>query len=177
MSGQIASIEPGHLELLNHTLGLTEWNRTPNRNYFMTGENSSDFPRLTALVDAGMMTMRPNAEWLGGGFYFAATDYGRKYAIEMLPPPKKKTRYDQYLSSECVESFPEWLGIDIPEREYNWDCWGEQKNKVRFKSRRGTGEWCKTIKEAKVSYKAAIKRNKEVEKERLKAWGIGVTSA
>lgn len=158
------------LSLLNHTLGLSEWNRTPNRNYFMTGENSGDFAGLIALVDAGMMTKRVNAEWLGGGFFFAATDLGQEYALSRLPAPKepkKKSRYEEFLDADCGFSFGEWLVIDLPKREFQWN--GRSEWTYRFTSRRGTGEWCKTLKEAKASYKAAIKQAREQRKEWEKA--------
>lgn len=173
------NISAAQLTLLNHTLGLSEWNRTPNRNYFITGESSRDFAGLISLVDAGMMTKQPNAEWLGGGFFFAATDQGREYAIDMLPESessKKKSRYQEYRSSECCETFAEWLGIEVPKREYSRRYnWHEPENCVRLTSSLGTGEWAKTLKEAKVSYKAAIKRARDERKAWEKSLGIGAT--
>ncbi|MDO8728642.1 MAG: hypothetical protein Q7K26_01975 [bacterium] len=152
---------PAQLELLRHTLGLNR-NQAPSRNYFMTDAASSGFADLIALTEAGLMAKSINPEWLGGGFNFSATVEGRAYAVGMQPAPKKKSRYEEFLDSDCGYSFAEWLGIDVPRREYSRGRYQipyshSPRDMVRLTSERGTGEWATTLKEAKANYKNAIR--------------------
>lgn len=76
-------------------------------------------------------------------------------------PPKVSAstlRYRDYWHSESSLSFAEWLGIDVPKREYgyHWD----NRDKVRLRSNRACGEFCKTVKDAKASYKQALEAYK-----------------
>lgn len=84
--------------------------------------------------------------------------------IEYKPPKVSLStqRYREYWHSESTLSFAEWLGIDVPEREYgyHWD----NRGKVRMRSSQVSGEFCKTLKEAKASYKQALKAYKERQK-------------
>lgn len=72
--------------------------------------------------------------------------------IEYKPPKisRARKRYREYWRSESSLSFAEWLGIDVPEREYS-------SLGVRMYNRKSAGQFCKTLKEAKASYKAALK--------------------
>lgn len=74
-----------------------------------------------------------------------------------------KFRYQNY-SDDCerYKNFAEFLGFQPPERECG--SW-EHDGLIRFRSPRAIGQWCKTVKEAKASYKAAMKANKESGKE------------
>lgn len=152
-------ITPNQLHLLHHTLGLKPDRRVPYRNHFAASNGHHDYADLVELERVGMMTSRPlEAHW-GGGICFYATDAGKAYAIEHLPPAPKKTRYDQFLDADCGLTFAEWLGIEVPKFEYADNCYWLRapKGYVRMKSSRGVGEWCPTYKEAKASYKQAIK--------------------
>lgn len=86
--------------------------------------------------------------------------------------PKSRSRYEEYRHSEVVESFPEWLGIDLPRREYNYYGKYEERDYVRLTSSRGTGEYCKTLKDAKASYKADMARRKAEDKAYFQNLGI-----
>lgn len=65
-----------------------------------------------------------------------------------------KGRYQDFMEHDGYDTFPDFLGIDVPQREYSYAY--ETRGFVRLKSRRATGEYCKTMKEAKASYKAAL---------------------
>jgi len=70
-------------------------------------------------------------------------------------------RYGNFLHADGGQSFAEYLGIDAPVTEYGH--WGHNLDKVRMKSKRATGKWCMTKKEAKASYKAALARCRKEE--------------
>lgn len=155
-------ISAHQLSLLNHALGLRPDRREPFRNHFVAGDGHHDQADLLALVDAGMMTRRDNPKWMGGGDLFHVSDAGTEYAIAHLPMPPKRTRYQEYLDSECGMSFGEWLmGWDLPkyERDYSFP----RGDRVRMKSQRATGEYCETKKAAKASYKAALATSRVIE--------------
>ncbi|MET3134972.1 hypothetical protein AAKU55_005275 [Oxalobacteraceae bacterium GrIS 1.11] len=142
--------------LLHHTLGLSERRREPWRNHFMAGDGHHDQANLLDLVNAGMMTRAAVAEWMGHGDLFRATDAGRDHAIAALPVPRKRNRYEQYLDAECCESFGEWLVgyYNLPKFEMQ-DDFGKRRE-YRMVSPRAKGEWKLSMKDAKVSYKAAL---------------------
>ena len=155
------------LALLRHTLGLSERVREPYRNFFAAGASHDDRANLLELEAAGLMTRRPLAEHFGGGDCFHASDAGRALAIASLPPVRKRSKYEEYLDvAECYESFAAFLGIEAPRREYSYRSTGNgRRTVIRLTSRRGTGEYCATLKEAKASYKAALKAHQQAERE------------
>lgn len=61
-----------------------------------------------------------------------------------------KQRYMDYLYNDGGNSFAEYLGIDEPRIEF-WN------GKCRYRSRQATGTWEKLKKDAKASYKQALK--------------------
>jgi len=96
-------------------------------------------------------------------------------AITSLPEPKKQTRYQEYRHSESMDSFGEWLCGRLPEYESRKaygnsprDRWGYEYRMYRvdhsfYAYRRDVeGDWAPTKKEAKASYKAALKKHQEV---------------
>lgn len=144
------------LHLLHHTLGVRPDQRKPYRNHYVAGPGHHSQSDLEQLEAAGLMEHATPPRFLADGdVVFRVTEAGRSYALEHLPPEPKRSKYEQYLHSESSLSFAEWLGIDVPEREYGW--WGDAKGKVRLKSRLAVGGWAKTIKEAKASYKAVLR--------------------
>lgn len=153
---------PLNVSLLQHALGLSERCRQPFRNHFLAGPGHADEADLQALLDARLMTCESAPAWAGGGDLYQATEAGRSMAIAMLPRPRKYSRYEQYLDSESGLSFPEWLGIEVPQRQYSADYFGPKRDHVRLVSSRGTGEYCKTLKEAKASYKAVLAERKRL---------------
>ena len=121
----IAQATPYQIELLQHTLGLSEQRRESYRNHFVAGNGHSDMRHLEALERAGLMERRPAPPFLhDGDIVFAATDAGRETAIAALPVPRKRTRYEEYLDADgCAgDSFGEFLcGMRLPEFETRRD--------------------------------------------------------
>jgi len=168
---------PYQISLLHHTLGLSEQRREPYRNHFVAGDGHHDMYHLSALERAGLMERRATPKFLEpGDIVFAATEAGREVAIAALPepkPPAKRTRYEDYLDADgCAgDSFTEFLcGRQFPlfesrraPRDQKGDRFGDQYRMYRLGKeawcyeRDVTGEWCATKKEAKASYKAALK--------------------
>lgn len=154
-------ISQSSIELMQHALGINERNREPYRNYFLSNKKDDVWEEL---VNQGLATSHPAPKGVCGDIYYQVTNEGKNVAIAKLPEPKKPTKYDEYLRSEVVESFSEWLGIVLPEYDYRrgnngkreyqmfrrkFNCW-YQIEYVR-------GEWMPTMKAAKASYKEALK--------------------
>ena len=157
------------LGVLHHTLGLRVDKRLPYRNHFVAGPGHHDMPALEGLESIGLMARRPAPKFCDeGDIVFIATQAGQDFAIEHLPPEPKLTKYDEYLRNDGCESFPEFLMINKPRYEtrgygksieyrmfrrdlsVSWDVFPEV-----------TGEWKLTKKEAKASYKEALKAYRE----------------
>jgi hypothetical protein len=119
---------------------------------------------LLALEAAGLMTQSPAPKFCDpGDVVFRVTEAGKALALDSLPPPPKYSRYEQYLRSECCESFAEWLGIEVPVREPSYSY--STPNHFRLKSSRAVGDYALTMKEAKASYKAALKAAQQQRKQ------------
>lgn len=156
--------------LLHHALGLCPEHRKSGRNHFVAGPGHHDLLDLEALVTAGLMKRAGRPAFLrGDDIVFCVTDAGYAMAIDNLPPPpqpRKRSRYDEYLRSECCETFAEWLGIQLPEMETRLSPIGREyrytrRRYVRFELDVVAGEWKSTLKAAKASYKDALRRAKE----------------
>nr|WP_154325084.1 hypothetical protein [Pantoea sp. 201603H] len=155
-----------HIELMQHALGINERQREPYRNYFLADEGHTDNASWLELVEEGYATSRPAPAFVGGGVIYHVTEKGQAAAISALPVPKKPTAYDQYLDADSCMSFSEWLlGYKLPEVEYNRDgqcrmfrC--SYDAEYGYPRRDIEGDWCRTKKEAKASYKEALKRSK-----------------
>ena len=88
--------------------------------------------------------------------------------MSSLPPLPKRTRYDEFLDADSGMEFHEWLGIEQPRIEHRGKSFGlsdegrliSKEAACRMSSSRATGEWCKTKKDAKASYKAALAASK-----------------
>jgi len=152
-------ITKSQLRLLHHTLGVTPERREPYRNHFVASVGHHDQPDLEKLEEAGLMARSPTPKFCNASdMVFHVTEAGRAYALDNLPQPPKLSKYEQYLRSESGLTFAEWLGIEVPKREYE-GYWSKDR-RVRLKSDRATGEWAKTIKEARASYKEKLKVSK-----------------
>jgi len=108
------------LHILQHSLGVGDYGDKPShRNHFVTGEGGSDYKICIALADKGLMKIRPmNKALTGGDDCFVVTPKGIDYVAfnsPMRPPEPKMTRsqknYQDFLRSECNESFAEWMGF------------------------------------------------------------------
>lgn len=164
-----SSIVAKHVAILHHALGLTPERRTPYRNHYMAGVGHHSQAELLDLEAAGLMAQGCAPSFCEeGDMLFMCTEAGKAFALERLPLPPKRTKYDEYYHSESSLTFAEWLGIDVPRREQSYDY--RTPNHFRLKSRRATGDYAPTLKEAKASYKAALAANRVQEK----AWATGV---
>ncbi|WP_447872042.1 hypothetical protein [Serratia fonticola] len=152
------------IELMQHALGINENQREPYRNYFLASGGNAANPDWQELVTAGYATSSPAPAWSCGDVTYQVTDAGKTLAIAALTEPKKRTRYEQYLDADTIQSFAEWLGIDVPEVEYG--SWYPNRGMYRMVSRRASGEWCATQKAAKASYKLALKVRQHTQGER-----------
>lgn len=102
------------LHILQHSIGADEFGRQRHdRNHFVTGEGSDDYPHCMALVEACLMTRRAGSAISGGDDIFHVTPAGRAYVAEHSPKPPKLTasqrRYADYLDADSGMSFGEWL--------------------------------------------------------------------
>ncbi|MDR2325459.1 MAG: hypothetical protein LBE51_08690 [Acidovorax sp.] len=164
------------IALLHHTLGLRPDQREGRRNHFVAGPGHHDMQDLEALERLGLMARgRAPALCEPGDIVFRTTDAGRALAIERLPdppPPKKHNQHHQWLDADSGHSFGEWLcGGQLPKFETRGYCGYGSHNTLEYRMYRmsgyGYGAWCdvegqwaKTKKEAKASYKAALKARK-----------------
>jgi len=90
------------------------------------------------------------------------------YSEEYNKLSKSHGKYTAFINEEYSDHFSDYLGIKLPIREYgSWPQGG-----IRFKSSKYSsviGEYCKTIKEAKKSYKEKLfdyKRNNKIIKQK-----------
>lgn len=174
------------LGLLWHTLGLCadrSDRRNISRNHFLTSPGYDDSNNLDVLVAAGLMTRgKAPAFCSEDEVVYRATDEGKQFALDKLPPappPPKRTKFDAYLDEcECYDGFAHFLGINMPQYQQRGDWGAREYRMVRYP--RGSayrqyrrhydfarwspyetlevvGEWAPTLKEAKASYKAALK--------------------
>lgn len=174
------------LDLLWHTLGLSAERsdrRSITRNHFLTSPGYDDSNNLDVLMAAGLMTRgKAPAFCSEDEVVYRATDEGKQFALEKLPPPPppaKRTKFDAYLDEcECYDGFAHFLGINMPQYQQRgeWDAWeyrmvryprGSADRQYRrhydfarwspYEKVEVVGEWAPTLKEAKESYKAALK--------------------
>lgn len=154
-------ISAAQLDLLHHTLGLRPDWREPSRNHFMAGPGHHAQSDLEALESLGLMARGRTPRFChADDVLFHATDAGREHAIAMLPAPRKRSKYEQYLDSDADYSFADFLGIEVPRREYSYDR--RTPNHFRLVSSRATGEYALTLKDAKASYKEALRARRMV---------------
>ena len=109
------TLNPRHLEILQHALGLDQYGRgTFYRNHYVAGPGHHSFDECRALTDAGLMEDHGTSSLYGGDHCFTVTDAGRRYIREHSPQPPKLTRnqrrYQRFLDADTGMSFREWLG-------------------------------------------------------------------
>ncbi|MDT4850528.1 hypothetical protein FQZ97_846800 [compost metagenome] len=108
---------------------------------------------------------------------FHVTRKGERYAEAHLPPPPKppkKTKFEEYLDYDSCDSFGEWL-LGGMKPEFEWrGSWGKYEYRMyrcrySYQHPEVKGEWCRTKKDAKASYKAALKAHQaDVKAERAR---------
>jgi len=171
-----ADVTQQQLGLLHHTLGVTPKHRTPYRNHFVAGQGHHDLADLTALEEAGLMGRSPTPAFCDvDDLVFHVTEAGRAFAIENLPQPPKLTKYGEYMDADYGHSFAEWLGINLPRVEWNYKFGKDALYRyVRNDWQHRTdiaGEWKPTKKEAKATYKAALRAKKAKQRQLEAAYG------
>lgn len=159
------------LGILHHTLGLRPDCREAWRNHFVAGTGHPDLPILRILETAGMMRRSHRPAFLAGSdTVFVCTDAGMSYAIDNLPPPPPKPKpcnYRDYLNADSGFCFAEWMNINKPfyEDRFTGNQW---QWRMRRRDRPYTewgavsGDWAPTKKEAKASYKAALRNHNRI---------------
>lgn len=102
-------------ELMHHTCGLSNGE---NRNWFGTGSKGKDAIEFNKLVEGGLAVKRDAPSWSGDDVTYHLTAEGKLIAKDTMPTPepvKKLTRsqqnYQDFLHSECNETFAEWMGF------------------------------------------------------------------
>ncbi|MCY0854293.1 hypothetical protein [Cupriavidus sp. D39] len=170
------------ISLLQHTIGVSQFQREPYRNHFVASPGHSDMPYLLQLCDMHLMERARRPGFLHeDDTVFRVTEAGKALAIASLPTPRKRSRYEQYLHADCMESFGEFLcGARLPEFEQTgWNSpTGEYGTEYRmFRRVSGSdynrdveGGWFPTKKEAKASYKAALKAVEKTHQQVKREW-------
>lgn len=75
-----------------------------------------------------------------------------------MSTPKSIGTYRDFIHADYGHSFCEWLGYDAPRYECRYEFNGNST--YRMVSSRAKGEWCRTKKAAKSSYKGWLKHTK-----------------
>lgn len=153
--------------LLQHSLGIGPHQRQPCRNHFIAGAGHADLPNLADLERIGYVVRKRAPSFLArGDVLFTVTDAGRRVATNALPIPST-SRYDQYLEADCSASFAQFLlGHAVPRFEvrHGYPTWYRMLREQRFDGVLRIdvrGEWCRTKKQAKASYKQALRASRE----------------
>lgn len=116
---------PRQLEILQHSLGVDQYGRTPKgftpytRNHYCAG--GADEETCRELIALGYMQQHPTTEWLPY-FNCTVTNAGIKAMHEASPKPptlsRDKQRYQEFLSASDAFgcTFKEWLQM----RKQEW---------------------------------------------------------
>jgi len=171
------------ISLIAHTLGVDIY---PNqyykrdfylpdkfsRNYFCCGnKDNSDYPLLKEAEDKGFMKIWNKFDNL----YFSVTEKGQtkfrdwfafNITVKFKKPSKSKQEYADYIHSECEynNGFADWLNIQLPKMETRGSWHPNTEYRMKSTKYYGVnGDWFKTMKQAKASYKEALKEYKKRE--------------
>lgn len=108
------------LEILQHSIGADQYGRTSgDRNYFITGAGSRDYPVCMDLVGRGLMRRTPGNAITGGDDVFRVTDEGRTFVRQ---------------NSE-VDPRRDWLVLAPWNEPWQWDMWFTIRATTRSKAR------------------------------------------
>lgn len=131
-------------------------------------------PDLESLENLGLMArVKTPAFCDAGDIVFAATTVGAALALENLPeppPPAKQTQHAQWLDADSGFSFGEWLcGHRLPRFETRGRILDGSMEYRMYRTDRDVyrdieGQWASTKKEAKASYKAALKARQQAQR-------------
>ncbi len=159
-----AAFAPSLLHILQHTLGVDEYGQGRQyRNHYVAG--GDDVRLCRELAALGYMKERPATVISGGDPWFCVTPAGVD-AVALFsppaPPPKKRTQWNEYIDYDSCDSFGEFL---LGAMKPAFECRGSWRNyeyrmyRCRYSRQHSevAGEWLRTKKEAKASYKQALK--------------------
>jgi len=172
---RIMFMDKEQFKIIGHSLGINTYHAKHSeiekdkylpgefyRNYFCAGTKGGDEYSILEQLEKDELMISQERH---GDMYFFVTDKGiqkfrNDFAIqvtqEFQPPSKGRSKYLDYLHNDGGETFEEFLGILIPKRESG-------PGGVRFVSTKYSGvmgDFKRTVKEAKVSYKGALKEYK-----------------
>lgn len=113
---EMVSVTKEQLQILQHSLGVDEYGRTPKgftpytRNHFCAG--GADEGTCRELVAMGYMQQHSTTKWLPY-FNCSVTEAGIAAMHKESPPPPRLTRsqqrYREFLEADTGCSFGEWL--------------------------------------------------------------------
>lgn len=107
-------MNPRHLHILQHSLGLDEHGQgTPYRNHYATGPECDSYADCQALAALGLMKDHGKVAMWGNLHGFTVTDEGKVAVRLHSPKPPKLTRgqklYREFLDADCSMEFGEYL--------------------------------------------------------------------
>lgn len=108
------TMNPELLHILQHSLGVDKYGRgNQYRNRFVTGPETTDFPKCIELVGLELMKDHGPQSIAAGDHCFTVTEKG-KVAMHMNSPEppklsKSQVRYRRFLNADSGLSFKEWL--------------------------------------------------------------------
>ena len=167
------NLTKAQLEILWHTLGLKIDNRNSYRNYFVADDAHHSITVLRELEALKLMAVARSPAFLEkGSITFMVTDAGKALALEHLPFPPPPSRYERYLREEGTWSFGEHLCSGrLPKFEMRGSSWNRTAEYRMYRKtwddydrsyyRDVQGEWMPTKKDAKATYKTALKAHHE----------------
>lgn len=149
-----------------------------SRNYFLAGYK--DVADWEYLVEIGYATKRFRTIGEEEYKYFYVSEKGilefrlyfrREVIDKFIEPKKSRENYILFKYGEYDCTFAEYLGIYVPKletkgtwRKYKYRYYSTNPKHIGrgfgFNKSSVCGEWCKTQKEAKASYKEALKKYK-----------------
>jgi hypothetical protein len=164
--------------IIGHTLGINIYNAKLStrkkekylplnfyRNYYCYGykkDNDNLDRRMQILKNKNLIKLWEQS----GCLYFLITERGinlfkdkfiKEITNKYSPLSKSKEKYSDYLHSECSESFSEWLGIRLPQREYVGSRHNNMRVRLVCNKRRIKTRYHKFLKYAKAEWKQLLK--------------------
>ena len=176
------------LDIISHSLGINLYHAKQStrkrdkllpyefyRNYYCYGESSdSNIDQDFIDLEKEGLIKRWNQI---NNLYFCVTDIGisffrdyfeKEVTNTYVPLSKSKETYQEYCSSDgCYRDFSNFLDIQLPKVERYRSWWGDDNTDLQGTIRMVStkydevkGGWFKTNKDAKESYKEALKKYK-----------------
>jgi hypothetical protein len=173
METKNTTISKKQIDIIGHSLGVNTYHaRLSNkpkdkflpdefyRNYYCVGSSSNFTDDMSNLEQIGFID-----KWMDGQqLYFQITEEGinyfKNYFIEEItskqkPITKSEKKYNEYLDADYTDNFSDFLGIELPEREFS----NKGVRLVSTKYKGLHGEFCNKLKDAKLSYKNELRNH------------------